>query len=181
MVPVMGTHKENMMKTLRFALITLAALVLAASPVQAQRLIVNTTTSAALTATDTTVSLTATTSVAAGQFAFVDQELMRVNSVDTTASTISVQRGQGGTAAVGHATGETIFISDGGDYRNVDPSYSGACQRGVNQAAILPWINTSNGNIWKCLPGAAGGTAVGVWNGTNTTPLTYNSVQTGAI
>ena len=162
------------MKTLRFALIGLAALVLWAAPAHAQRLIVNTTLSANLTATATTASISATTSVAVGQFGFVDREMVQVTGVDTTALTITIQRGVGGTAAAAHDNTETIFITAGGDYHTTDPDYGADCTRGVAQAAILPWINTRNGNIWKCLPS-------GVWNGTNTALLTYNSIQTGSI
>lgn len=162
------------MKTFNKMLGMLAVLLLLSAPAYAQRLIVNTTLSADLSATDTNVSLTATTSVAAGQFAFVDSELMLVVSVDTTASTMRVQRGQGGSAARAHDNTERIFITAGGDYRTTDPDYGADCTRGTGQAGVLPWINTRNGNIWKCLPS-------GVWNGTNTMILTYNSIQTGAV
>lgn len=161
------------MKTFRMMLIGLAVVFAFANQAAAQRIIVSTTLSANLGATDTTVSLTATTSVAAGQFAFVDRELMRVNSVDTTAGTMNVQRGQGGTAAAAHDNTERIFITAGGDYRTTDPDYGADCTRGVGQAAVSPWINTRNGNISNCL-------ATGVWNATNTQLLTYNSITTGS-
>ena len=163
------------MKTIRMMLIGLAVLLLWSVPASAQRLIVNTTLAANLSATDTTVSLTATTSVATGQFAFVDREVMVVTSVNTTANTITVQRGQGGTAAAAHDNAERIFITAGGDYHTTDPDYGQDCTRGSGQATVLPWINTRTGNIWSCWP------ATSAWNGTNTAPLTYNSIQTGSL
>lgn len=164
------------MKTFRMKmLIGLAALlVLFWAPLSAQRLIVNTTLSANLSATATTASLTATASVAAGQFAFVDREMILVTSVNTTANTITIQRGQGGTAASAHDNAERIFITAGGDYHTTDPDYGQDCNRGVGQAAVLPWINLRTGNIWVC----PGGTDR-AWIGTNTMPLTFNSIQTG--
>ena len=162
------------MKTFRMMLIGLAALLALSSPAYAQRLLDNTTLAANLSDTATTVTLTSNDAAAVGEFIVADREVMRITSVSTTDETVTVQRGQGGTAAGAHDNAETAFVVAGGDLKTVDPSYGADCTRGTGQAAVLPWINTRNGNIWKCLPS-------GVWNGTNTMLLTYNSIQTGAL
>lgn len=155
-------------------LVILAALLLTqTAPAYAQRIITSTTLTPAISATTTTFVVGSLTNVAVGQFAFADSELMQVTAINTTAVSVTVQRGVGGTRAQAHAAAERIFITAGGDYRTTDPDYGAACTRGTGQAAVLPWINTRNGNVWSCLGNNS------TWNGTNTMLLTYNSIQTG--
>lgn len=163
------------MKTMRFVLIGLAVLVLGTAPAFAQRTLTNTTLAANLSATATQATLTSVTGVTVGQFGYLDRELVQITAVDTTNAIITIQRGQGGTQAAAHDNAERIFIANGGDYKTIDPDYGQDCNRGVAQAAVLPWINTRTGNIWNCPLGTDR-----AWNGTNTMGLTYNSTQTGS-
>ena len=161
------------MKTLRTLLICVVAFVLwSARPAEAQRLLDNTTLSANLTATATSVAVTSGSAAAVGEFVFVDAEVMRITAV--VSNTLTVQRGQAGTRAAAHDNTETVFIVAGGDLKTFDPSYGADCTRGEGDAQVLPWINIRNANIWNCWPG------VNYWNGTNTARLTHNSVQTGS-
>lgn len=160
------------MKTLRTIMIGLVALLLWSSQASAQRLIDTNTLSANLSATATTLTVTTDPGCAVNEFFFVDREVMRITAISST--TFTVQRAQAGTGAAAHDNAERFFCSPGGDFYTVDPDYGQDCTRGSGQAAVLPWINVRTGNIWQCLVNQ------NLWNGTNTMPLTYNSIQTGS-
>jgi hypothetical protein len=161
--------------------------------VAAQTYVLNqTTTSAAIAANDTTVSLTSASaasgssfgSVAVGQMLFVDQESMVITAVSST--TVTVQRRNNRTnPATTHASGTVVYIGDPAAFRKADPAV-GVCS---STAQGDPWINIDNGKVWRCLgstwlnvvdafmfvgPGSCFGSTTG---GTLTTPAAVANVN----
>lgn len=184
--------KQTLLRTLATVLTALAF----AGPAAAQTYVLNsTTTSAAIAAADTTVSLTSASAasgstfgaVAVGQALFVDQELMTITAVSGT--TVTVQRRNNRQAAnspiTTHVSGATVYIGTPSAFQRVDPAV-GACAVG-NQGD--PWINVDNGKVWRCLgsswydvydayffvgPGSCFGSTSG---GTLTTPAAVTNVN----
>ncbi len=148
----------------------LAVMALVAVSLPAQTLITNTTLSAAATATTRTVSLTSASGTAVGSFLYVDYELMLINGISGT--TITVQRGQGGTGVQAHASAAVVLVGAGNLFRNNDPPY-GKCVNADYPATSKPWVNVVSGNVWLCRFGSGG---VGTWQATNQAPITYGSL-----
>lgn len=153
-----------MMKHFRFFALTLFVLSLFALPAQAQTATTTTTLSAAITSTSaTTVALTSMTNVAAGGAIYVDREQMTIASVNTTASTALVTRGNGGNATT-HAVNALVFVATGPNvafvFRNFDKY--GTCTATAER--FLPQINTVTGNVQTCNMWS---TTVGWWGGTS--------------
>jgi hypothetical protein len=119
-----------------------------------------------LNSIDTSVTLTATTSVVApnassnafgnlyttsqgGQFAsmlYVDGELMGVTGVNTTTKVVQVIRGIEGTQASDHPTGAMVLIGPPGAFQKYDPI--GKCT--AASTIFTPWVNVANGRQWLC-------------------------------
>lgn len=176
-----------------FVLSGLAALLLLAQPVAAQTYTLNSTTlSAAVGATDSTVSLTSASAatgssfgaVAAGQGLFVDQEYMLITAVSSTTATVQ-RRNNRTQPATTHASGQTVYIGAPGAFQRANPT-TGVCAA-ASQGD--PWINIDNGQIWRCLgstwlnvidayvfvgPGSCFGSTTG---GTLTTPAAVTNVN----
>jgi hypothetical protein len=149
-----------------------------------------TTTAAAVGASDTTVSLTSASaasgssfgSVAAGQVLYIDQELMTVTSISSTTATVQRRNNRANTT---HASGATVFIGLPAAFQRTDPAI-GVCAVGSQGD---PWINVDNGKVWRCLgsewlnvvdafmfvgPGSCFGSTTG---GTLTTPAAAANVN----
>lgn len=155
--------------------ITLFALCLAAV-LPAQTLLTNTTLSAALTASQTVMTVGSATGFTANStVAYVDHELVDVRAVSGT--TITIRRGAGGTAAVAHKSGQIVFVGAPSSFiaRKVEADLSGTCTRGTAPADILPKINVLTGTISDCL----GGTWVNGLND-NYTKFRLSSPEPGA-
>lgn len=132
---------------------------LLASPVSAQVTINSTTFSTAVTATDTTVSLTATTctgcTFGAGTNIWVDGETMVVAGSYTSGSTnVPVLRTN---QRANHNTAAVVFLGPAGRFQSVDPP-AGACIK--TTLAFHPWLNRTNGYEWICDNGQSIVTAV---------------------
>lgn len=162
-----------------------------ATPAHAQRLLTNTTISAAISnVTDPRITITvaSATGIAANQFLFIENEVSRVVSVSGT--NVLIQRGvvagqaPRGLAGAGsmyagfnyrsHPSGAVVWVSAVNapdDFHGGDPDYKSTCTRGTGQAAVLPWINIVTGTTWNCR-------STNAWNGTNDMPVTFNSRQT---
>lgn len=154
----------------RVVLGLIAALILSV-PASAQTFLTSTTNSAAMNASQNTIVVASATGIAAGGALYVNYEWMSVRSVSGT--TITVQRGVAGTVANAHGVTQTVVIVPVAAVPLVavstDPAGTagmGTCTAANHQ--FLPYINTSNGNIWSCVSGT--------WRGTNSAPLTYNSL-----
>lgn len=161
------------MRLLRYILLA-AVLMAVPAMASAQVIVTRTTLTNAISQTQTAFLVASATDFAAGGLLWVDREVMAIRSV--SGLVITVSRGQMGTDAQAHAASETVFVSVAltlpAWHANADPDYGAACVRGQGQAAILPWFNANTGTVWSCQ-----GTT---WNGTNTAPITFNSVQFGA-
>ena len=160
------------MNRLTTAYLLAAALVLGSVvPSAAQTLAAATTLSAAIDGTQTTFAVASATGVTAGNNLIVDQEVMAITAV--TGTTVTVRRGQMGTAAQSHANAERVYSGASNHFQVRDPSVGAACTRGTGDAAYQPYFNVRSGVNWVCL-------ASGVWNGVSTMPITYNSTQNGS-
>lgn len=102
-----------MIKHLR-ALGLAAVLALVALPAFAQSTITRTTTSEALTVDQIEFTVGSLTNIVAGYTGFIDDEQVRIISVNTTTTRVRVRRSQGGTTGVTHASG-AIFHTGLGD------------------------------------------------------------------
>lgn len=80
---------------------------------------------------------------------YIDRELMQVVSVNTTAKVVSVLRGQGGSQASAHASGDMVIIGPPGSFYNYDPE--GLCiGTGSTPAQYTPWVNQRTSAQWLC-------------------------------
>ena len=105
----------------------------------------STTLSAALAADASNVYLTSATGVTAGTtLLYCNRELMKVTALSGTRAT--VRRGVGGTLAIAHASGTTVYVGSPDVFGAQDP-----IQGSVAVAAAqpyLPLIVPSSGKIW---------------------------------
>lgn len=84
--------------------------------------LVQTTISSAMTATQTNIRLTATTSVVDGRVIKVGAELMKVSTSESIANPIPVIRGWNGTQARAHAILDVAWHGDADDFRSLRES-----------------------------------------------------------
>lgn len=157
----------------------------------AQTYVLNQTTlSAAVGLTDTTISVTSASastgssfgSIAVGQLAFVDGEIMPITGVSSTTLTVGRRPTSRPTQ---HPSGQPIYIGAPGAFQTVNPPLGG-CTVGLQGD---PWININGGSIWRCLnsqwlnvvdaymfvgPGSCFGSTSG---GTLTTPAAVTNVN----
>lgn len=155
-------------------LVAILGLILCGSA-QAQTLASNTTLSAAITSTQTVITVGSNSGFTVGNLAIVDAEVMQIRAISGT--TITVLRGQNGTRSTSHANSSVIQTGGINHFKMYDPDWSGNCIRGSGQATYLPWFNQTDGTYWNCRMTSA---SVGTWNGTRTKKITDNSAQTGA-
>lgn len=154
------------MKLLNAFLVRLALIgcvLLTASPLWAQTTINNTTLSAAMTATQTFVTVASVTctgcTINSNTVIFVDSEAMCVNGSYVSGTTLPVTRGCLGSKAAAHGinfpttnTLNVVFIGpanrfNGGALNSGAPPISD-CDRASIQ--FLPWIDTSTGWLYTC-------------------------------
>lgn len=148
--------------------ITLIGLLALASAFGQLNTLVETTTSAAITPSQTSFALASVTGVnapsyssgIAGSILYVQDiaqtagEAMAVISISST--TVTVARGRSGTRATGHASGAKVWVASAPNwFVSVDPM--GACSTTPNNAAgdkigpyVTPVINLTNGREWVC-------------------------------
>lgn len=119
----------------------------------------HTTFSAAVTATATSVTLTAASGSSAGDSLYVDGELLRLTTaVNASTTEWNVRRGlgEGATPARAHSTTAIVWVIDSGT--NEGPrqfDVRGTCTATTEQ--YLPHINTRDNRIFDC-------SATGRWN-----------------
>lgn len=151
------------------AWVAVLALVLLAGTAQAQTTLTNTTLSAALTgAADQTMTIasatgwTATTS-AAQTYALINREVVGVRSLSGTL--VGITRGQFGTRATGHTSGQKVWFIPAGSIAIGNSDRAGACSTAGSadfsqDGRTVPVFNTVSGNTFYCL-------------GSNWVPTTY--------
>lgn len=164
-----------MMNLLRRFTLTLLTLSLFALPAQAQTLLTNTTLNGAINATTTTVTLTASSTLAVGDVIFVpgiNPEGMTVTVARSAATVFQVTRGTYGQSRA-HASGTRVFVNPPNRYRAGPPDTSAACNRLT--ITYLPWVDLNTGISWSCNGNPVTGGA-GTWYGGSMTVLAYNSV-----
>lgn len=158
-----------------------------------QNTFTTTTLSAAITSTQTTFNVASGTGIngpsngngpfnggqgTLGSALYIDRELVQVTSISST--TVSVQRGQYGTAARSHASGALVYIS--GDPTWFSQAAVGTAPAGTCTLSTLlnsPDIHVLDGTIWACGSdglwgfGGLGFTAYGAPNVRKTTTASY--------
>lgn len=108
----------------------------------------STTLSAAITAATTSIPLASTANVAVGDKLMIDAELTgTVTAVSSTAATVSRDPTSRPTS---HASGATVWIGLPSQFFLGDPPVGG----NVTAAQPDPWINATNGNVWRLLNSA---------------------------
>jgi hypothetical protein len=91
------------------------------------------------------VKVTSTSGLTPGLQLFLDGELMEVVSLGID-PWVNVLRGRGGTAAVAHDSGVTIYSGRADQFYDSDPV--GAPE---NAIPVSPYINVRDGNVWFAL------------------------------
>ena len=124
--------------------VILGMVLLLASFAHGQATLNSTTLSVAAAKGDRTISVASASGFAAGEYAYVDRELMFISSVSGT--TISVIRGYGGTSAVGHANASTVYQGPADHFAAYDRS--GTCTS--TDELVLPIINVKTGKKFRC-------------------------------
>ena len=141
------------MKTLKLAVLALL-LVLLPSLAMGQTALTATSTSAAMSATATSVVVASATGITVPTNSYtalyIDKELMTV--IRLSGTTVYVIRGQGGTQANAHISGAIVWVLPAtGAAFSFDPQ--GACTGSGAGAGVIqytPWINQITGNLWVC-------------------------------
>ena len=141
---------------LRYAIWALAALLIGVQPAQSQVQIDHTTFTVAVTTTARSITLAAASGSAAGEYLYVEGELMQLQSaVNASTTEWNVRRGisDGATPARAHPTTAIVWVLDPEEGRTFN--VAGTCTP-VNER-FLPFINTKDNRIFDC-------SATGRWN-----------------
>lgn len=133
-----------------YSILALVLVTLGFSPLYAQTALNTTTLAAAVAIGDQQVRLTSTSTVAANDVLYVDQEAMQVRSVNSPY--VQVSRGIDGTGAVAHNTLGLVYTGPRIRFAQPRPR-RGSCTR--TSETYLPRVVPSVGEIWDC-PAAAG-------------------------
>ena len=91
---------------------------------------------------DSQVALASTAGITAGTALYSDGELMSVVSLGVSPM-VNVRRGQGGSFAVDHTTGNPVWIGTPDQFYSIDP-----VGRPHQVVLVSPWINVKNGSVW---------------------------------
>jgi hypothetical protein len=139
--------------------ITLAGLLAVSFALAQQNTLVQTSLSAAITATQSQFAVASATGITAGSYSAgtagsqlyivdVGQALGEVAVVTGVSSTtLTVRRGASGTKAVAHASGAMVLVATAANwFYVVDPI--GSCTS--TSIYVTPWLNVNNGRQWVC-------------------------------
>lgn len=171
------------MRKLHTWLYALVAIIVLAMPAHtaAQTILNNTTTSSAITKDSPYVTLASISNISAGDYLwFSDQpELVRIQVVPTTGTTLTIARGIEGTHGTPHATSAIVFTGPARRFKSVDPDWGATCIRSTIE--FLPWINVNNGKEWSC--GFLGNSATSAlnWRSYSNENITYQSIVKGEL
>lgn len=137
----------KMLRTFITFLLLVAALGIAtASPAFAQTTVSSTTLSAAVTSSQSTFTVASATGIDVGDLMFVDREFVRVTAISGT--TITVRRGQEGSAARAHGSGAILYHGPSNNFSRDDVAPGSACT--ASDEAYLPRIVIPSGRIYQC-------------------------------
>lgn len=131
---------------LRSFLITALLVATGAAPAFAQTTVDSTTLAAAITANQTTISVTSATNVAVGNTLFVDREAMQVNTLSGTTATVT--RGVAGTRARAHAALATLYTGLPVEFEANEVVPGSTCT--ATAELYLPRIVLGSGNVYQC-------------------------------
>lgn len=152
--------------TMKKLILVLVLALLSAVPVAAQTYLTNTTLSAAVNATQNSITVASATNIEVGGALFIDHELLQVNSVSGTR--IGVSRLQ---APTSHGSGAVVYVAKQSQKAQVFISHdafvasrSGSCTLGAGNASIIPVFDTLNGDYAFC---ESDGTSYRVWRVNN--------------
>jgi len=148
-----------MIKTFKLFLASLLALVTFTPAFAQQHTLTQTSTSAAIAATDSVIPVSSATGINApntatgepGSMLFVQDpgdargEAMRVVSISGTNITVT-RNGLSGSKAVAHVSGSMVLIGEPNWFYSTDPD--GACT--ASATLVTPYVNVQNGRQWLC-------------------------------
>lgn len=101
-----------------------------------------TTLSSAVAVTDNTIAVASATSVAAGRLVLVDSEWMQVASSYVSGTTVTVLRGQQGSAVVAHGSSANVTHGLGTDF-SVPPAGTVVTMPGARPRRIVTYVATA--------------------------------------
>lgn len=127
----------------------------------------STTLAAAIGASDGYLTVAAATSVAAGRFIIIDQEMLQVTKSYSSGTLVPVLRGVGGTAAAAHVITATVVHGDAADF---DSPPVGAVVSYPTIRPVLMYSYTGATNTFVLPP--AGCDAIVTLNGTTADTFT---------
>src|SRR2546425_5658995 len=144
----------KLLKTIGLALALMSAVVVSGF---SQTTTTQTVTSAAMTATQTTIAVASSTGFTASSGtqsynAWVDGELLKILSQVGTSTTWNVTRGLSPTRGVAHPTGSVVFVGPAvatGPFVMQDQFPGSSCT--ATNFQYLPLINVRNQTIWSCV------------------------------
>ena len=132
------------MRFITKALTLIGLMVALALPGFGQATLDQTTLSAAMTETTSTMTVASATGFVVNHITYVDKEAMRVQAISGT--TITVRRGRAGTPARGHINGAAVSVGLPNRFLNQDPK--GSCVLAGTTAQ--PQISIPTGRQWIC-------------------------------
>lgn len=134
-------------RTLQKLCLAVMACVLAATSGWAQSALRSSTLSATISDSATSFSVASASGVTAGMLAYVDREAMRITAVSS--NTLTVTRGQEGTVAEGHTSGETIWMDSPQYFSSTPFTPLGACTS-TTDLERTPLVHTPSGALIRC-------------------------------
>lgn len=149
-------------------------LVLGATLGFAQVSLTQTTLSAAINSSQTTLQVASATNISAGTELYIDTEAFSVASITGTLVKVA-PRGSAGTKAFGHISGAAVLVGPPQAFIGFDPS--GACTAGSGLFQYTPVVNINNGNEWLC--SSVLNKVVPGWNNQSTEPNVTAAIASG--
>ena len=119
-----------------------------------------------------TATLTVADAVTVGDLLYVDAEVMIAQAVNTTTDVVTVSRGQTGTAATPHLSGQQVWTGVATRFYFYDPPPGRCVAAQAYPGGAQPWINVLSGRFSYCnenLFGRSSGVA-GNWFSTSLSP-----------
>lgn len=141
------------MRKLLTSLLAVAVLVGFTVSASAQATVTQTTLAAAMTVSQRSANLTATTNVVVGSGLYVDTEMLIVTSIQGNIATVS--RGNDSTGAASHISGATVYVGPiggtaPGPFYFTDPQIGGCV---ATSEVYNLRINVQSSRVWQCTNG----------------------------
>lgn len=98
----------------------------------------------------TTITLSSAASVAVNDTLYIDREVLRAVTVNTTSGVVTVTRGQSGTAATQHLANTVVWTGAATRFYSSNPPAGRCLGSTAYPGGYYPWINTLLGTVSYC-------------------------------